>query len=120
MWLRFYKAQLAGLVPPGRDEPLWRPLRRLFRALGYDAARAMFSRANAGLVVPICRALSAQGLAIAPRTCWARRRRPPSQRRQDGLSEQARYCGCHQLRILLAGAVGDPSADPQGGQPVRQ
>ena len=31
-------------------------------------------------VVPICRALSAQGLAIAPRTYWARRKRPPSAR----------------------------------------
>jgi putative transposase len=30
--------------------------------------------------VPICRALSAQGIAIAPRTYWARRSRPPSQR----------------------------------------
>jgi putative transposase len=30
--------------------------------------------------VPICRALSAQGLAIAPRTYWARRKRPPSAR----------------------------------------
>jgi putative transposase len=30
--------------------------------------------------VPICRALSGQGLAIAPRTYWARRQRPPSRR----------------------------------------
>ena len=30
--------------------------------------------------MPICRALSAQGIAIAPRTYWARRSRPPSQR----------------------------------------
>jgi putative transposase len=30
--------------------------------------------------VPICRALSAQGLAIAPRTYWARKSRPPSRR----------------------------------------
>jgi putative transposase len=30
--------------------------------------------------VPICRALSSQGIAIAPRTCWARRSRPPSRR----------------------------------------
>jgi len=30
--------------------------------------------------VPICRALSAQGIAIAPRTYWARRSRPPSRR----------------------------------------
>ncbi len=49
VWLRLYQAQLAGLVPAGRDEPLWWTLRRPFRALGYDAARAMFARANAGL-----------------------------------------------------------------------
>jgi putative transposase len=30
--------------------------------------------------VPICRALSSQGIAIAPRTYWARRSRPPSRR----------------------------------------
>jgi len=49
VWLRLYQAQLAGLVPAERDEPLWWTLRRPFRALGYDAARAMFARANAGL-----------------------------------------------------------------------
>jgi integrase len=49
VWLRLYQAQLAGLVPTGRDEPLWWTLRRPFRALGYDAARAMFTRANAAL-----------------------------------------------------------------------
>jgi integrase len=49
VWLRLYQAQLAGLVPTGRDEPLWWTLRRPFRALSYDAARAMFTRANAGL-----------------------------------------------------------------------
>lgn len=49
VWLRLYQAQLSGLVPAGRDEPLWWTLRRPFRALGYDAARVMFTRANAGL-----------------------------------------------------------------------
>jgi integrase len=49
VWLRLYQAQLAGLVPTGRDEPLWWTLRRPFRALSYDAARAMFTRANAAL-----------------------------------------------------------------------
>ena len=40
-------------------------------------------------VVPICRALSEQGIAIAPRTYWARRSRPPSQRalRDEALTE---------------------------------
>lgn len=49
VWLRLYQAQLSGLVPTGRDEPLWQTLRRPFRALGYDAARVMFTRANAAL-----------------------------------------------------------------------
>jgi len=49
VWLRLYDAQLRGLVPPGRDQPLWWTLRRPFRALGYDAARLMFTRANAAL-----------------------------------------------------------------------
>jgi hypothetical protein len=33
-------------VPAGRDQPLWWTLRRPFRALTYDAARAMFTRAS--------------------------------------------------------------------------
>ena len=49
VWLRLYQAQLEGLVPAGRDEPLWWTLRRPFRALSYDAARAMFTRAGAAL-----------------------------------------------------------------------
>jgi site-specific recombinase XerD len=49
VWLRLYQAQLSGLVPAGRDEPLWWTLRRPFRPLDYDAARAMFTRANAAL-----------------------------------------------------------------------
>jgi hypothetical protein len=40
VWLRLYQAQVSALVPAGRDEPLRRP----FRALTYDAARAMFDR----------------------------------------------------------------------------
>ena len=47
VWLRLYQAQLHGLVPAGGDQPLWWTLRRPFRALAYDAARAMFGRANA-------------------------------------------------------------------------
>ena len=49
VWLRLYQLQIKDLVPPGRDQPLWWTLRRPFRALGYDAARAMFTRANAAL-----------------------------------------------------------------------
>ena len=49
VWLRLYQAQLAGLVPAGRDEPLWWTLRRPFRVLTYDAARVMFTRAAAAV-----------------------------------------------------------------------
>ena len=49
VWLRLYQAQVHALVPAGRDDPLWWTLRRPFRQLGYDAARAMFNRANAAL-----------------------------------------------------------------------
>ena len=49
VWLRLYQAQLTGLVPAGRDEPLWWTLRRPFRALTYDAARVMFTRAAAAV-----------------------------------------------------------------------
>ncbi|MHB8594442.1 MAG: tyrosine-type recombinase/integrase [Acidimicrobiales bacterium] len=49
VWLRLYQAEMHGLVPAGRDEPLWWTLRRPFRRLAYDAARAMFGRANAVL-----------------------------------------------------------------------
>jgi len=49
VWLRLYQAQLDDLVPAGRDQPLWWTLRRPFRALSYDAARLMFTRANAAL-----------------------------------------------------------------------
>ncbi|HEY6796134.1 MAG TPA: site-specific integrase [Kineosporiaceae bacterium] len=49
VWLRLYQAQMHELVPAGRDQPLWWTLRRPFRALSYDAARAMFDRANAVL-----------------------------------------------------------------------
>jgi integrase len=49
VWLRLYQLEMAGLVPAGRDQPLWWTLRRPFRALAYDAARAMFTRASAAL-----------------------------------------------------------------------
>ena len=49
VWLRLYQAQLAELVPAGRDRPLWWTLRNPLRALSYHAARAMFVRANAVL-----------------------------------------------------------------------
>ncbi len=49
VWLRLYQAKMHGLVSTRRDEPLWWTLRRPFRPLTYDAARAMFDRANATL-----------------------------------------------------------------------
>jgi integrase len=50
VWLRLYQAQLAGVAPGGRDQPLWWTLREPLRPLRYDAARAMFNRANAVLL----------------------------------------------------------------------
>src|SRR5450756_117 len=47
VWLRLYQAEFRGLVPEGRDDPLWWTLRRPFRQLNYHAARAMFNRAGA-------------------------------------------------------------------------
>jgi integrase len=49
VWLRLYQAQLHGLVPAGRDDPLWWTLRRPFRQLAYHAAYRMFTRVNATL-----------------------------------------------------------------------
>jgi len=49
VWLRLYQAQVRGLVPAGRDQPLWWTLRRPFRALTYDAARLMFTRVSTAL-----------------------------------------------------------------------
>ena len=47
VWLRLSQAQVHGLVPAGADQPLWWTLRKPLRALTYDAARAMFTRAAA-------------------------------------------------------------------------
>jgi site-specific recombinase XerD len=49
VWLRLYQVQMRDRVPAGRDQPLWWTLRRPYRALTYDAARLMFTRANAAL-----------------------------------------------------------------------
>ncbi len=49
VWLRLYQAQIQGLVPVGRDQPLWWTVRRPFRPLSYHAAHRMFERANASL-----------------------------------------------------------------------
>ncbi|MGH3899980.1 MAG: tyrosine-type recombinase/integrase [Pseudonocardiaceae bacterium] len=49
VWLRLYQQQMLGLVPAGRDQPLWTTLRRPFRRLTYHAAYRMFARVNAGL-----------------------------------------------------------------------
>jgi integrase len=49
VWLRLYQVQIQGLVPVGRDQPLWWTLRRPFRPLSYHAAHRMFERVNARL-----------------------------------------------------------------------
>jgi integrase len=47
VWLRLYQQQLHGVVPAGRDQPLWWTLRRPPRPLSYHAAHRMFGRVNA-------------------------------------------------------------------------
>ena len=49
VWLRLYQLQVTGAAPTGRDQPVWWTLREPLRPLRYDAARAMFNRANAVL-----------------------------------------------------------------------
>jgi len=47
VWLRLYQAQMAGLVPRGRRQPLWWTLRAPVRPLTYHAVHRMFERAAA-------------------------------------------------------------------------
>jgi integrase len=92
VWLRLYQAQLAGLVPAGRDEPLWWTLRRPFRPLGYDAARAMFNRANTVLgsnwsLHDLRHTVVACSVWMSGDPRWTssdRRARPASRRRRRG------------------------------------
>ncbi|MEU8793493.1 site-specific integrase [Streptomyces sp. NPDC048643] len=47
VWLRLYQEEAWRKgVPRSRSQPLWWTLRRPWRPLNYDAARAMFNRAN--------------------------------------------------------------------------
>ncbi len=47
VWLRLYQEEAwAKGIPRGHKVPLWWTLRRPWRPLNYDAARAMFNRAN--------------------------------------------------------------------------
>jgi integrase len=50
VWLRLYQAQMDGVIPAGRRQPLWWTLRRPVRPLTYHAVHRMFERAcqNAG------------------------------------------------------------------------
>jgi len=47
--LRLYQEAMRGLVPAGRDQPVWWTLRRPLRALAYHGAHRMFERVNAML-----------------------------------------------------------------------
>jgi site-specific recombinase XerD len=47
--LRIYQQMMRGLVPAGRDQPLWWTLRKPYRPLTYHAAHRMFERVNACL-----------------------------------------------------------------------
>jgi site-specific recombinase XerD len=45
VWLRLYQAEMAGLVPRGRRQPLWWTLRAPVRPLTYHGVHRMFERA---------------------------------------------------------------------------
>ena len=47
VWLRLYQAQMAGLIPRGRRQPLWWMLHPPVRPLTYHAVHRMFERAAA-------------------------------------------------------------------------
>ncbi|SEG75102.1 Site-specific recombinase XerD [Nonomuraea solani] len=46
VWLRLYQAEMDGLIPTGRRQPLWWTLRRPVRPLTYHAVHRMFERAG--------------------------------------------------------------------------
>jgi len=48
VWLRLYQAEMGGLIPRGRRQPLWWTLRRPCRPLTYHAVHRMFERAAGG------------------------------------------------------------------------
>ena len=45
VWLRLYQAEMGGLIPRGRRQPLWWTLRAPTRPLTYHAVHRMFERA---------------------------------------------------------------------------
>jgi site-specific recombinase XerD len=47
VWLRLYQAQMAGVIPRGRRQPLWWTLRPPVRPLTYHGVHRMFERAAA-------------------------------------------------------------------------
>jgi integrase len=48
VWLRLYQAEMDGLIPRGRRQPLWWTLRQPCRPLTYHAVHRMFERAAGG------------------------------------------------------------------------
>jgi integrase len=46
VWLRLYQAQMEGLIPGGRRQPLWWTLRQPVRPLSYHAVHRMFERVS--------------------------------------------------------------------------
>jgi integrase len=49
VWLRLYQVGMDGLIPRGRQQPLWWTLRQPVRPLTYHAAHRMFERAAAAV-----------------------------------------------------------------------
>ena len=97
VWLRLYQAEMDGLIPAGRGQPLWWTLRRPVRPLTYHAVHRMFERAcgKAGLGGDAARAAAHRRLpdgrgsgSAADRR--AGRPRPPAAGHHAGLPDAAR------------------------------
>lgn len=46
VWLRLYQVEMEGVIPRGKNRPLWWTLRKPVRPLTYHAAHRMFERAS--------------------------------------------------------------------------
>ena len=91
--------------------------RQVFRAGARPAAPPICAFIDAHRdrfgVVPICRALTAHGIAIAPRAHSARRSRPPSQRSVRDAALTEILAGIDEPRLGWAPPAGVPAWQPE-------
>ena len=78
VWLRLYQAEMAGVLPRGRRQPLWWTLRPPVRPLTYHGVHRMFERtaARAGTDVTLHSASPYRGLPDGRGPVAAAHRRP--------------------------------------------